>query len=76
MRVIEGTWEEVLAQAKALEGKRVRLVVLDAVGGESAESEERLQVFREMISYFRQNPPVGTVGDEALRRENIYEDRI
>jgi hypothetical protein len=76
MKVIEGTWEEVLHHAQELQGKRVRVIVLDAPSREQDETTQRLQAFRELIASFRQNPPPGTVSEEALRRENLYEERI
>jgi hypothetical protein len=39
MLELEGTWEEILAQAPLLAGRRVRVTVLDAVEDGTKESE-------------------------------------
>lgn len=67
---LEGTWEEIVARAPDLKGRRVRLVVLDP---EVAEHliEDRLRRL-EGTSGRLVGP---TIPLDALRRENMYEER-
>lgn len=75
MQVIEGLWDEVRERDAELRGKRVRVVVLEQEPLVDP-IEQRLQRLQEMWADFRQRPPAGSVADEQLRRENLYEDRV
>ncbi|MCS6920169.1 MAG: hypothetical protein NZM28_10390 [Fimbriimonadales bacterium] len=73
MQVIEGLWDEVRERDAELRGKRVRVVVLEQEPLGSP-IEQRLQRLREMFAHFQQRPPAGSVADEQLRRENLYDE--
>ncbi len=89
MQVLEGTWEEVMEQARQLArehaGERVRLVVIDDVPGTDAAtlrpqdpSRCGLSVdekIRMLDELAEQNRGLPVLPPEAFERESIYEDR-
>lgn len=68
MRVVEGIWEDIEAQAQQLRGKRVRVIILDA--------EEMVPTRRDWDAFFADllsRPAQAVDYDfEALRRESLY----
>jgi len=83
-QTIEGTWEEVAAQASQWAGRRVLLTILPEEKGahtgperayhETASPEEWSEAFRAWSNSHkpRHAPPLS---DEAISRETIYGDR-
>lgn len=74
-KIIEGSWEEIVARSHELAGHRLRVIVLDEVRPTSTQDTLSPEVWAARLEDWAFNrPPITHFVDDS--RESIYKDRL